>query len=256
MIRLRLAHLYPDLLNLYGDFGNLLALKHRATGRGYAVEYLKIGLGERLDPQAFDLLFIGGGQDQQQKAVLTDLLNDKKGPLLEAAERGIPMLGICGGYQLMGQRFETAKGELLEGVGWLPVETRGESPRLIGDVVARATGLTVEAETDSYLIGFENHSGRTYLLEGATPLAQVVPGQGSGNNGQDGTEGCRRGSVIGTYLHGSFLPKNPAVTDWLLHKALLYRGEAEAFTPLDAPLEQFARQLELKRLEKLRQKGS
>lgn len=243
---LRVAHLYPEALNLYGDFGNLLALRRRARIRGLDIEYHKLGIGDAFDPGAYDFVFIGGGQDHQQSLLLKDLLEEKKPGLLEAAENGVVFLGICGGYQLLGQSFETYTGEYLEGVGCLPVVTRGEKERLIGDVVCQTS--LFENEEESFLFGFENHSGQTELLPGAVPLAKVL--RGHGNRSASGEEGCRKNNVFGTYLHGSFLPKNPAMTDLLLELAFRTReGEDYRLPEADSAWEKWARFREAKRLD-------
>lgn len=246
---IRLAHLYPDCLNLYGDFGNLLALRHRAKLRGLEVSYHRVSLGDRFDPKAYDFCFIGGGQDQEQSQLLQDL-KQKRTAILEAAESGLPFLCICGGYQLMGQAFYTQSGDVIEGLGFLPVETRGASERLIGDVVVSATWLG--SGEFSQLFGFENHSGRTRLFPGATPLGTVL--YGNGNDETSKTEGCVRNHVYGTYLHGSFLPKNPAMTDHLLQLACQNRLQDRSYhlEPCSDPLVDYARILERSRLQ---QKG-
>lgn len=250
-MKIRLAHLYPDYLNLYGDFGNLLALRHRARLRGVEVSYQKVSLGDPLRPDDFDFFFIGGGQDQEQKALLQDLFGRKRQALAEAVAMGTPFLCICGGYQLMGRSFLTKSGEGLEGLGHFPVHTKGESRRLIGDVVLRAPSfreevLGYEGQEWELLFGFENHSGQTELEEGASPLGEVL--KGFGNNERDRQEGCVAGNLLGTYLHGSFLPKNPQVTDALLQRILRHRyGEDYVLPAVDHRLEAKARWLEWRR---------
>ena len=228
--RLRLAHLYPTLMNLYGDRGNIITLRHRCAARGIDLEVVEVGLGDPFDAADYDLIFIGGGQDREQKRIAADLV-EEKGPSLRAAvAEGTPTLAVCGGYQLLGRSYQPGAGEELPGVGVFPMVTvhaGEEAPRCIGNVVATWEGGT--------LAGFENHGGRTYLDAGATPLARVEAG--FGNNGEDGTEGAVVHNAIGTYLHGSLLPKNPALADHLILTALRRRyGEAVTLAPLDDSL--------------------
>ncbi len=230
---LRICHLYPDLLNLYGDRGNLLTLAARARWRGIEVVVDPVGIGDMLPPGRHDLYFIGGGEDRQQRLAAADLVARKADALRDAAGRGAVVLAVCGGYQLLGHYYRPAVGEDLPGLGLLDVVTVHPGPRarrLIGNVVVRsplAGGMT--------LVGFENHGGRTYLGPGAAPLGRVVAGYG--NNGEDGTEGAVRGHVYGTYLHGPLLPKNPAFADHLLRAALRVRHGEVALAPLDDGLE-------------------
>lgn len=242
---LHVCHLYPDYLNLYGDFGNILAFRYRAGLREIGIRYHKVSIGDPLDLRQCDFLFIGGGQDEQQSSLRFDLLHEKKTVLQEAVAMQLPILAICGGYQLLGHFFKTKDGRNLEGLGILPIETYGQEKRLIGDTVCRSSFFG-EGE-DALLFGFENHSGHTKLLEGATPLAEVL--HGYGNNDQDRSEGCRYQHVIGTYLHGSFLPKNPAVTDCLLEWALIrHEGEGYRLPEATRRVEREVRQMEYQRL--------
>ncbi|MGD9894592.1 MAG: type 1 glutamine amidotransferase [Dehalococcoidia bacterium] len=228
---IRLAHLYPNLMNLYGDRGNIITLRRRCEARGIELRVTDLGLGDPFDPTAYDLVFIGGGQDREQRRITDDLLSVKGGPIRAAADAGMPMLSVCGGYQLFGRSYQPAAGEELPGLGIFPIRTvhPGEdSPRCIGNVAAAWEGGT--------LVGFENHGGRTYLEAGARPLARVAAGYG--NNGEDGTEGAVAGNVYGTYLHGSLLPKNPAFADHLILLALRRRyGSDETLSPLDDTFE-------------------
>ena len=231
---LRMAHLYPTLMNLYGDRGNIITLKERCRPRNIALEVVELGLGDRFDAADFDLIFIGGGQDREQRRIAADLV-DVKGPAIrEAVAAGMPALAVCGGYQLFGRTYQPGAGEELPGLGIFPVRTihPGEdAPRCIGNVEAEWQGTT--------LAGFENHGGRTYLEPGAQPLARVRAG--FGNNGVDGTEGVVVQNAFGTYLHGSLLPKNPIFADHLLTLALRRKYGAEAsLPPLDDSLEQQA----------------
>jgi CobQ-like glutamine amidotransferase family enzyme len=225
-----IVHLYPAHMNLYGDRGNVLALRRRAEWRGFDVTVEDVDPGDPLDLSRVDLLFIGGGEDRHQELVAEDFA--QRGPdLAEAFADGLPALAVCGGYQLLGHRYEAADGRGLPGVGWFDLETRNGVGRAVGDIVIE-TGLELEPRT---LVGFENHGGRTYLAAGQGALGRVLSGQG--NNGQDGTEGAVRGRVLGTYLHGSLLPKNPQLADWLLSQARAYRTGTEDLEPLDAVLE-------------------
>ncbi len=231
--QLRIAYLYPDKLNIYGDRGNILTLYRRCQWRGIQVCIQEIGLGEPVDPDVHDLYFIGGGQDAQQVQVCEDLHQVKADGLKNAVSAGAVFLTICGGYQLLGHYYKPHQGEELRGLSLLDAYTRAGNTRFIGNVlIERADGSTV--------VGFENHSGRTYLGEGLTPLGRVVCGYG--NNGEDHTEGAMSGNVYGTYLHGSLLPKNPALADELIQKALTRRYGEVALTPLGDDIEKQAHQ--------------
>jgi CobQ-like glutamine amidotransferase family enzyme len=227
---LRLAHLYPDVMNIYGDRGNVIALKYRSEQRSIRLEVREVGIGDSLDPADFDLLLIGGGQDREQRRIADDLV--EKGPAVkEAIDDGLPALAVCGGFQLFGHRYVDHDGGIIPGIGVFDLETRHPGPRAdrcIGDVVL-STPL-------GEVVGFENHGGRTYLAPGQEPFGRVV--RGFGNNAEDGTEGARINNAIGTYLHGSLLPKNPAVADELLRTALHRRYPQETeLAPLDDVLE-------------------
>jgi len=231
---LRLAHLYPKLMNLYGDRGNILSLRRRCQQRGIALAVDELELGEALDPAAYDLIFIGGAQDREQRRVAADLLGTKAEALHQAVEQGVVLLAVCGGYQLLGRYYRPAAGEELAGAGIFDAWAVHPGPtarRFIGNVVVRWQGAT--------LVGFENHGGRTYLGPSARPLATVIAG--FGNNGRDGSEGVVQGeNAFGTYLHGSLLPKNPRFADHLIAQALRRRyGEVE-LSPLDDALEERA----------------
>jgi len=231
---LRLAHLYPKLMNLYGDRGNILCLRRRCQQRGIALTVDDLELGETLDPNAYDLIFIGGAQDREQRRVAEDLLGTKAEALHRAVAEGVVLLAVCGGYQLLGRYYRPAAGEELAGVGIFDAWTEHPGPgvkRFIGNVVVRWQGGT--------LVGFENHGGRTYLGPGARPLATVI--SGFGNNGRDGSEGAMQGeNAFGTYLHGSLLPKNSRFADHLIAQALKRRHNEVALSPLDDALEERA----------------
>jgi lipid II isoglutaminyl synthase (glutamine-hydrolysing) len=229
--RLRVCALYPDLMNIYADRGNLIMLERRCAWRGIGFELSASGLEERLDPEGADLYYIGGGQDRDQKLCAHDLAERKRDDVHAAAARGAVILAVCGGYQLLGRSYQLGD-ETLPGVGLVDLHTiRSEGPRLIGNVA-----IEVELETDHrrVLAGFENHGGRTFL-DGARPLGRVL--KGHGNNGGDGREGVRDGNVIGTYLHGPLLPKNAWFADWLIQTAL---GLPAPLAPLDDRLEDAA----------------
>ncbi|MGZ4171009.1 MAG: type 1 glutamine amidotransferase [Solirubrobacteraceae bacterium] len=232
--RLRVCALYPDLMNIYADRGNLIMLERRCQWRGIGFELMASGLGERLDPDAADLYYIGGGQDRDQKLCAHDLAERKRDDVHAAAARGAVILAVCGGYQLLGRSYQLGD-ETLPGVGLVDLHTvRSDGPRLIGNVA-----IEVELETNPparrrVLAGFENHGGRT-VLGNAEPLGRVL--KGHGNNGDDGREGVRSGNVIGTYLHGPLLPKNAWFADWLIETAL---GLPSPLAVLDDRLEDAA----------------
>jgi lipid II isoglutaminyl synthase (glutamine-hydrolysing) len=232
-MRIRVGHLYPEYLNIYADRGNIAVLARRAAWRGHELEVGSIGIGEALAPDAYDLLYVGGGQDREQALVATDVAAKAK-PLQEAIARGAAVLAVCGGYQLLGRRYTDQSGAELPGAGVLPLETVAGSRRMIGDVLL---ACELEPGRSRTLAGFENHAGRTILDPGAEPLGRVV--SGFGNDGESGFEGCRAGRVVGTYLHGPLLPRNPWFADWLLAQALAHRtgGNPPEFDRLDDGLE-------------------
>jgi CobQ-like glutamine amidotransferase family enzyme len=232
---LRACALYADLMNIYADRGNLLMLERRCRWRGIGFELATSGLGEALDPGAQDLFYLGGGQDRDQRACAEDLLATKRDALHAAAARGAIVLGICGGYQLLGRSYELADGERIAGVELVDAHTvREPGPRLIGNVAIEVQlGDGAGAQRPQVLAGFENHGGRTHLGAGERALGRVL--RGHGNDGRSGLEGVRRGSVIGTYLHGPLLPKNSWFADWLIAAALGL--EPEELAPLEDTLE-------------------
>ena len=219
-MELRIAHLYPPLLNLYGDRGNLLALQSRCRWRGIGSSVTPVSIGDPFRPDLYDLVFMGGGQDHEQNLLHQDLVM-VKGPLIRrAVEEDLVFLGICGGYQMMGLYYEEQDGNRISGIGALNVWTVARPDRMIGDLVCRSEFLAQQGR-DPVLVGFENHSGRTWLDSTVKPLAAVV--RGRGNNGSDQTEGAIYRNVYCTYSHGSFLPKNPDMADYLLETALKRR---------------------------------
>lgn len=232
---LRVCALYPDLMNIYADRGNLLMLRRRCLWRDIGFELAARSFGDRLDPDAHDLIYIGGGQDRDQLLCAEDLVEGKGESMRAAAAAGVFILGVCGGYQLLGQSYELQPGQRIEGLGLLDVLTvRTPGPRLIGNVA-----IEVDLDRDGtprLIAGFENHGGRTRLAPGQPPLGKVL--KGHGNDGASGLEGARSGNVIGTYLHGPLLPKNAWFADWLIASALGI-GVKE-LAPLQDALEQQA----------------
>ncbi len=235
-LTLRVCSLYPDLMNIYADRGNLLVLERRCAWRNIGFELRASGLGERLDADTSDLFYIGGGQDRDQRLCAEDLIATKRDGLHEAAARGAAILGVCGGYQLLGHSYALGA-EQIPGVGLLDVRTvREEGERLIGNV---AIEVSLPAGEDDgpgeplVLAGFENHGGRTRLGAGQAPLGRVL--RGYGNDGRSGYEGAIAGNTIGTYLHGPLLPKNVWFADWLIARALGI--EEDELAPLDDALE-------------------
>src|SRR5918992_5708369 len=227
---LTIHHLYADMMNLYGDRGNVISIKKRCEWRGIPVEVVDVGLGEKVKPTGCDLFLFGGGQDREQALLAEDLSGTKGADLRAIVEDGGVVLGVCGGYQLMGHHYETSEGEKLPGVGIFDMHTRPRKPdetRLIGNVLARVRAL--EDNVVREIAGFENHGGRTKLGD-VEPLGEVIVGYG--NNGRDGTEGARKLNAYGTYLHGSLLPKNPWLTDQLLLNALRRVDENFELEPL------------------------
>jgi lipid II isoglutaminyl synthase (glutamine-hydrolysing) len=214
---LRVCALYPDLMNIYADRGNLIVLERRCAWRGIGFELTASGLGEQLDSDAHDLFYIGGGQDRDQRLCAEDLLATKAQALRSAAARRAVILGVCGGYQLLGRSYTLGE-ESIEGVGLLALETvREDGPRLIGNVAITPEGLDATPD-GAVLAGFENHGGRTRLDGGKAALGRVL--KGFGNDGRSGMEGAVEGNTIGTYLHGPLLPKNVWFADWLIATAL------------------------------------
>lgn len=239
MPELRVCGLYPELMNIYADRGNLLMLERRCTWRGIGYSFTPASFGDAIDPEAHDLFYMGGGQDRDQQLCAEDLVRTKRDALHGAADAGRVVLGVCGGYQLLGHAYEMGDAHV-PGVGLVDLETvRSDGPRLIGNVA-----IEVELEEPAggssrprVLAGFENHAGRTHLGAGERPLGRVLSGHG--NTGDSGAEGVRRGNVIGTYLHGPLLPKNAWLADWLIATAL----GGIALTPLDDALEDAAHRL-------------
>jgi CobQ-like glutamine amidotransferase family enzyme len=231
-MKLRLCALYPDQMNIYADRGNIMLLQRRCEWRGIGFEYVASGPGDSFDPAAHDFLYMGGGQDRDQRIVAKDLVRTKRRAMADAVDDDAVLLAVCGGYQLLGHSYQLGD-ERIEGLGLADLETvREPGPRLIGNV-------EIEVDLDGQprrLAGFENHGGRTHLGSDATPLGRVI--KGFGNNGIDGREGVHRRNMIGTYLHGPLLPKNAWLADRLIQLALARReGREPELEPLDDALE-------------------
>ena len=245
-MELKICHLYPDLLNLYGDGGNIRCLENRLRWRGLGVSVTPLPLGARDDLTGYDLIFIGGGQDFEEELLLADLAKGKGESLHSAIADGVGVLAVCGGYQMLGAYYQNAAGHRCGFLGAIDFYTEAGPQRRIGNFAFRCG----EISGGSVVVGFENHAGRTFLGTGVSPLGQVLAG--SGNNGADGGEGVRWLNVFGTYSHGPVLPKNPALCDVILQTALERKyGKAE-LAPLDDGTEKAARAAALKELFPLR----
>jgi len=226
---LKVCHLYPDLLNLYGDRGNIIAFVQRCRWRGIPVEVVEVNTGEQVDFADMDFLFLGGGSDREQGLLADDLMLRKEA-LEHAIEDGLVVLAICGGYQMLGQYYLTHEGQKIPGLGILNLYTRAGNKRLIGNVIVE---MNIDGEPVK-VAGFENHSGQTFIGD-LEPIGKVLAG--FGNNGQDQLEGARYKNVFCSYLHGPLLPKNSKLTDLLISLALQRRGMKVDLNPLDDILE-------------------
>jgi lipid II isoglutaminyl synthase (glutamine-hydrolysing) len=228
---IRVCHLYPRLFSVAGDRGNMMALTRRCAWRGIRSRVAEADVGAFPDFTEFDLILVHGGQDCEMNVAARDL-GRKAGSLREAIEAGAVVLAVCAGYQLLGTYYAPAAGQPIIGIGVLDAVTVGGSTRFMSHI---AVACDVGDGGQRLLVGFENHSGRTYLGPAAEPLGRVIAG--SGNNGEDGTEGARYRDVYATYLHGPVLPKNPWLTDHLIRRALLHRygdtGVLDCLAPLD-----------------------
>lgn len=228
-MELNICHLYPDLLNVYGDIGNILVLKYRAQQRGIKINVSNVSIKDSFPIDKYDIALFGGGQDYEQAIVSKDMVETKKDDLTEYIEKGKVLLAICGGYQLLGKYYTTPEGEKLDGLNILDIYTEGGDTRFIGNTVIK------NEEFNETYVGFENHSGRTYIGD-LKPLGKVIAGYG--NNGEDKQEGCIYKNTFGTYFHGSLLSKNPELADRLLSIALKNKyGEDINLEPLDDNLE-------------------
>jgi CobQ-like glutamine amidotransferase family enzyme len=231
-----LLQLYPRDMNIYGDWGNTLVLKRRLEWHGYTVNLTEYNPGDTF-PMDVDLIVGGGGQDSGQDIIQTDLL--AIGPQLrELAEKDVPMLMICGLFQLFGKFFKTQDGHVIQGIGLLDLETHAGPERLTGNIITKS-------EEFGEIVGYENHSGQTFLGKSVSPLGNVV--KGAGNNGQDDCEGARYRNIIATYLHGSLLPKNPAIADFLIEKAVTRKYGEFIPTVVDDRFAKLARAVAVKR---------
>lgn len=230
---LRIAFLYPELMNIYGDRGNIITMSRRARWRGIDVTVDHVSIGDKIDPDYYDFYFFGGGQDKQQIAVSEDLQGAKGDALKEAVEQGAVILSVCGGYQLLGRYYRPFDGDDLPGIGLFDAHTDAGHTRYIGNVLVDCSLPGV-----GEIVAFENHSGCTFLGPGCAPLGKSIIG--GGNNGKDGSEGAVYKTAYGCYLHGSVLPKNPRFADYLLGQALARRHGPIALEPLDNNLEDLA----------------
>ena len=226
-MELKICHLYPDVLNLYGDGGNIRCLRQRLQWRGIGAEVVKMPIGSGESLTGFDLVFIGGGQDFEQQVLLEDLHRGRDRELVAAVEDGVCFLAICGGYQMLGKYYETYDGVRCDFIGAVDLYTIGSKQRMIGNYKYQCG----PESGGSIVVGFENHSGQTFLGEGVQPLGKVL--SGFGNNGKDGTEGVRYRNLFGTYSHGPLLPKNPALCDHILLTALQRKYGTAELVPLD-----------------------
>jgi CobQ-like glutamine amidotransferase family enzyme len=242
---LSIVWLYHDLMNLYGDRGNVLTLADRARRRDIEVSVKGVSVGEEL-PQQSDIVFFGGGQDKEQDLVAKDLPS-KKQKLQSHLKKGGALLAVCGGYQLLGEYYQPLHGSSIPGLGLLPVYTKAGTHRMIGDLVVAPSTLL-----DQPLIGFENHSGQTFLRD-AQSLGKVTIGHG--NNGKDGTEGIVHMHAVGTYLHGPVLPKNPRLADQLIVWGLGSHGDTQPLRELVSPYSTIARDMALLRAQSRKTHG-
>ena len=243
-MELKICHLYPDILNLYGDQGNIICMKKRLEWRNIDCSVTEVSIGETADFTGFDIFFIGGGQDFEQEILLGDLAVGKSDEIKAAVADGKTFLTICGGYQMLGSYYRTWDGQMCQFIGAVDYYTVGAKDRMIGNFMykcgAESGGSTV--------VGFENHSGKTFLGAGVSPLGTIL--SGCGNNGEDGTEGVRYNNVFGTYSHGPVLPKNPQLADFILKTALSQKYSSFDFEPLDDTFENNANKYMIKRLSK------
>lgn len=236
-MEINICHLYPDLLNVYGDIGNILILKYRAEKRGIKVNIFNVSLNDMFSKEKYDIVLFGGGQDYEQSIVSKDLNGTKRLALREYIENGRVVIAICGGYQLLGNYYTTPLGEKLKGLELLNIYTEGGGTRFIGNTV-----IHNEIFNETY-VGFENHSGRTYIGD-LKPLGKVI--NGYGNNGEDGFEGCIYKNVYCTYFHGSLLSKNPELSDRILRSALENKYGKVELSPLNDTTELNAKEFIIK----------
>jgi CobQ-like glutamine amidotransferase family enzyme len=237
---IRVLHLFDQYLNIYADRGNMMVLQQRCAWRGIACSISGLEIDEMFDPNDFDLIYVGGGQDRDQRMIAERMAGDVGGALRAAAEADTPVLAVCGGYQLLGEYYLDVSGVKQPGANVLGLHTEAGDTRLIGNVCieARLPSLTGGEQERVTIAGFENHAGRTTLHDGAVPLGKVT--HGAGNDGESGFEGCVSHRVIGTYLHGPLLPRNPALADWLIAAAVQSRdGEVPALEAVSPTISEF-----------------
>ena len=240
-MELKICHLFPDILNLYGDRGNVVCMRRRLEWRGHTATVTEVSIGQKLRASDYDLFFIGGGQDFEQEVLLEDIKGEKTAEIKAAIADGKTFLAICGGYQMLGAYYKTWDGQQCDFTGALDLYTIGEKQRMIGNYM-----FTCDELGGQTVVGFENHSGATFLGSGVKPIGKVLSGYG--NNGKDGMEGARYNNVFCTYSHGCLLPKNPILADHILKTALTRKyGQAE-LAPLDDAIETAAHEYMVKRL--------
>lgn len=246
MYELNICHLYPDLLNLYGDRGNIIAIAKRSQWRGINVNVTDISMGDEFDAEKYDIIFLGGGQDYEQEIIQDDVLNQKGNEIKNAIQNDKVFLAICGGYQLLGNYYKTWDGKEIEFLRAIDLWTIGGKKRMIGNFCFECDFLKSDG-FDGKIVGFENHSGRTYLGHAIKPLGKIV--KGYGNNGEDGFEGAIFRNVYCSYSHGSLLPKNPHLTDHLITLALKQKyKDFESLQKLDDQFEELARKTMIQRI--------
>lgn len=233
-MELKICHMYPDVLNLYGDRGNVICMTKRLKWRGIDASVTKLPIGDSRSLAGFDLVFIGGGQDFEQQVLLSDLHRGKDREIKAAVEDGVTFLTICGGYQMLGIYYETFDGKRCDFIGALDLYTKGSVKRMIGNYKFQCS----PSAGGSVVVGFENHSGKTWLGSSLEPLGKVL--SGFGNNGEDGSEGAHYKNVFGTYSHGPLLPKNPELCDLILKTALERKYGSAELLPLDDSFERLA----------------
>lgn len=243
-MELKICHLFPDILNLYGDGGNIVCLKKRLEWRGIEAVVTELPLGGTADLTSFDIFFIGGGQDFEQDVMLADLERGRAADIRAAVDDGKVFLAICGGYQILGNYYTDRDGVQRDFIGAADFHTVGQKERMIGDFFFRC----LPESGGSTVVGFENHSGSTYLGEGVSALGTII--KGFGNNGEDKTEGVRYKNIFGTYSHGPLLPKNPELADFILNLAIDRKYPGASLTELDDTMEKAAHDHMLERLEK------
>ena len=241
-MELKICHLYPDVMNLSGDRGNVVCMEKRLQWRGIETSVTSIGVGQALHASQYDLLFIGNGQPFEQSLLMNDLQTEKAQQICSAVEDGMPVLAVCGGYQLLGRTYETADGTIYDGISALNVYTKCTGKRLVGDYLISC------CEPETSVVGFENHAGKTWLLDGVKPMGHTS--EGHGNNGEDTTEGARYRNVFATYAHGCLLPKNPILCDYILKTALERKYGSNDLPALDDTIECAAHDYMVKRLTK------